>query len=392
MSLPERIVRLQEILHERQLAGAVLSYSRDIFYYTGTAQPGFLVVLPDDAWFFVRRGFEFAQSEANLPVDRLIQEPSFRKIAERVFPGLGTGEKIGTELDIVSVVQGQKMHRALGERELVDLSPDILRQRMTKDANEIAFMRKACVAVQQGHLAAVECLHAGMSELEFAAAIENGQRLAGHDGVFFMRGADFAMGRGPLASGPNLRRTTGAVYTITGTGLTPAVPGGASDRIMETGDLVVVDIPAVVGGYHADQTRTYAVGSASERALELAARLREVADRFIQSLTPGMTTGEAWDVAVSAAEQQGISDIFRRFEHQPQAGFVAHGVGLELNEPPVVAAGGDEPLQVGMTLAVEMHVMEPQGLTVKLEDTVHLTPDGAEILTLSPRELIVVDG
>jgi Xaa-Pro aminopeptidase len=392
MTLRDRIVRLQDIIRERGLVAAVLTYSRDIFYYTDTAQPGFLVVRPDDAMLFVRRGLEFAREEVNLPDECVVQEGSFRTICERMFSGPGAGERVGTELDVVSVLQGQKMRLALGDRELVDLSPDILRQRMIKDAAEIVYMRKACAAVQEGHLAAVANLRAGMSELELAAHVEFGQRLAGHDGVFFMRMADFAMSRGPVASGPNLRRTTGAVYTITGTGVSSAVPGGPSNRIMNEGDLVVVDIPACYNGYHSDQSRTYAVGHAPERAIELFTHLRNVADHLISHLRPGMTTGDAFDLTVARADEEGIGEIFRRFEHQPQAAFVAHGVGLELNEPPVLSPDGIVSLHPGMTLAIEMHVMEPEGLTVKLEDTVHLTPGGAEILTLSPRELIVVEG
>jgi Xaa-Pro dipeptidase len=79
------------------------------------------------------------------------------------------------------------------------------------------------------------------------------------------------------------------------------------------------------------------------------------------------------------------------FASGAKAHFVGHGIGLELNEPPLLARHGDTVLQEGMVLAIEMHLMEPDGLTLKLEDTVHLTAQETEILTLSPRELPVVD-
>ena len=79
------------------------------------------------------------------------------------------------------------------------------------------------------------------------------------------------------------------------------------------------------------------------------------------------------------------------FASKVKAHFVGHGIGLELNEPPLLARKGDTVLKEGMVLAIEMHVMEPDGLTMKLEDTVHLTAQGARLLTLSPRELPVVD-
>jgi Xaa-Pro dipeptidase len=198
------------------------------------------------------------------------------------------------------------------------------------------------------------------------------------------------MSRGPLASGPNLRHTSGTVYTITGVGLSSAVPAGPSLRIMERGDLVLVDIPACVEGYHADQSRTYAIGQIPEGALDLFCRLREVSDFLINQISPGMTTGEVFALAKARATELNLGQAFMGFESQPNAHFVGHGVGLELNEPPLLIQDGDVLLEHGMVLAIEMHVMIPGGLTVKLEDTVHLTREGVQVLTTSPRELTLV--
>ncbi|RJP52910.1 MAG: aminopeptidase P family protein [Anaerolineaceae bacterium] len=385
-----RIGQLQQVLQYRGLAGAILFYSRDIFYYTGTAQPAYLVVLPHEHRLFVRRGFEFARRECGLEAERMEAESSIHRICQEMFPGPGAGEKVGTELDLFPVAQSRILSSALGERELVDVSSDILEQRMIKDPEEIESIRKACAVVHAGHLAAVACLKAGMSELELAAHVENAQRLAGHEGIFFMRQPDFVMSRGPVASGPNLRRTSGTIYTITGVGLGSAVPAGPSQRRMEQGDLVMVDIPACVDGYHADQSRMYAVGRIAQEALDLFHRLREVSDFLIEAISPGMTTGEAFALTEARASELGLGQAFMGFESQANAHFVGHGIGLEVNEPPLISRDGDVRLRPGMVLAVEMHVMVPGGLTVKLEDTVHLTHEGVQILTLSPRELISV--
>jgi Xaa-Pro dipeptidase len=387
MLYEERISHLREVIRDRALAGAILFYSRDVFYYTGTAQPSYLVVLPKEHMLFVRRGYEFARRECGLETERIISESSIKTICQQMFPGTGTGEKIGTELDVLTVAQSRSLSRSLGERELVDISGDILNQRMIKDQEEIESIRKACHAVHAGHLAAVSCLRAGMSELELAANAENAQRLAGHEGLFFMRIPDFVMSRGPLASGPNLRQTSGTVYTITGTGLSSAVPAGPSYRIMDRGDLVVVDIPACVHGYHADQTRTYAVGQIPEGALDLFSQLRDISDFLINSMSAGMTTGQVFALAQDRAVQLGLGEAFMGFESQANAHFVGHGIGLELNEPPLLVRNGDYTLKPGMVLAIEMHMMVPGGLTVKLEDTVHVTQKGVQLMTVSPREL-----
>ena len=391
MKFAWRINRLQEVIRDRDLAGAILFYSRDIYYYTGTSQPAYLVVLPDDYRLLIRRGYDIARRESGLAADRIQDGRKPQAMMERLFPGPGTGEEVGTELDVLTVPQAQSLGRALGERQLVDLSAAVLQQRMVKDAGEIESIKKACAAIQAGHLATLSCLRPGLSELELAAAVENAQRLAGHEGCFFMRVTDFVMSRGPLASGPNLRQTSGTLFTLSGAGLSSAVSTGPSRRIIKRGDLVLVDIPACVEGYHADQSRTYAVSQAPARATDLFWHLREVADHLIGRLRPGMTTGEAFALAQARAVELDLGEAFMAFASGAKAHFVGHGIGLELNEPPLLARHGDTVLQEGMVLAIEMHLMEPDGLTLKLEDTVHLTAQGTEILTMSPRELPVVD-
>jgi Xaa-Pro dipeptidase len=391
MNFELRINHLQEVIRERGLTGAVLFYSRDIYYYTGTSQPAYLVVLPDDYRLFVRRGYDIARGESGLEAGRIQNEGNSPAIMARMFPGSGTGEKVGTELDMLTVPHAQSLSRGLGGRELVNISTEVLQQRIVKDAGEIASISKACAAIHAGHLAAASCLQAGLSELELAASVENAHRLAGHEGCFFMRATDFVMSRGPLASGPNLRQTSGTLFTLSGAGLSGAVSTGPSRRRIEPGDLVLVDIPTCVGGYHADQSRMYAVSKAPERALDLFWSLREVADHLITRLRPGITTGEAFALAQARALALGLGEAFMAFASGAKAHFVGHGLGLEINEPPLLARHGRAVLKEGMVLAIEMHLMEPDGLALKLEDTVHLMAQGAQFLTLSPRELTVVD-
>jgi Xaa-Pro dipeptidase len=116
-----------------------------------------------------------------------------------------------------------------------------------------------------------------------------------------------------------------------------------------------------------------------------------VADHLLANLRPGMTSGQAFALAQAQAVALGLGEAFMAFASGAKAHFVGHGVGLELNEPPLLAQNSATVLKEGMVLALEMHVMEPDGLTLKLEDTVHLTARGTQPLTLSPRELTVVD-
>ena len=385
-----RIQRLQEAVRDHRLAGAVLFHSRDVLYYTGTAQPSYLVVLPDDYLLFVTRGYDFAQRDCGLVAERMVAEGKIDQICRRMFPGPEAGERVGTEFDLLTVPHARRLQEALQGRELVDISADILQQRMVKDLTEIDSIRKACAAVHAGHEAVLAHLKPGLSELELSAHVEAAQRLAGHEGMIFLRTTDPVMGRGCLGSGPNLRETSGTVYTLTGIGLSSAVPVGASRRVIAAGDLVLVDIPACVEGYHADQSRTYAVGRAPERAVDLFRRLRDVSDFLMARVRPGISCGEMVALAFSRAEDLGLAETFMRFHRGTKAHFIGHGIGLEVNEAPLIARNSEIVLPPGAALALEMHVMEPEGITVKLEDTLYLADNGLQLLTLSPRELTVV--
>lgn len=390
MSL-HRIAQAQEKLRKEHLAGCLLFHSRDVLYYTGTAQPAWLVLLPDEHRLFVRSGMDFVLRETWLSPERVTPERRLSAAVRQMFPGDGHGETVGTELDLLSVLQARELQKALGQRRLVDVTPGVLEQRMIKSEAEVALIRKACAAVHAGHEAAISFLSSDKekTELAMAAAVENAQRLAGHEGIFFMRQPDFVMGRGPLASGPNLQEISGVVFSITGRGLSPAVPAGASRRVIRKGDIILIDIPSCVQGYHADQTRMYCLGPPPASAVERHDRLTELADHLLASIQPGLTCDDVFRLARKKAEKLGIQDALLRFPSGVQAHFVGHGLGLDLNEPPLLGLGRSDQLRAGMVLALELHIMTGDGLTLKLEDTFHLTDNGCRLLTFSPRELTV---
>jgi Xaa-Pro aminopeptidase len=390
MTREDRIHVIQSVLRFDGLDGVALTYSRDVLYYTGTSQPACLVILPDDYRLYVRSGIEFAYRESWLPPERIVSERQVAAVLQQHFPASGTARAVGVELDMLSAQQAREFARFVGGRELVDFSGRVLEQRMIKSAEEISSVEKACSALHAGHAAAVERLAEGVTELELAAAVENGHRLAGHEGTFFMRQPDFFMSRGPLASGPNLREISGVAFTITGRGLSPAVPAGPSRRVIRGGDFVLIDIPTCVEGYHADQTRMYCLGEPPERALDLYSRLKAVADHTMETMHPPVTCGEVYGVAHRRAEEMGLAGSFLRFPSGAQAHFVGHGLGLELNEPPLLCENSPQPLRAGMVLSLEMHVMEPDGYTLKLEDMVCIETGGCRMLSRTPRELTIV--
>lgn len=387
MDHTHRIATLQEALRDQGLSGAVLAFSRDVYYYTGLALPSWLMVRPDGWRLFLRRGPETLPDHCPVESARITAGLDLATACARFFPGAGQGEKIGLELDMLSVLEGRRYQKALGAREMVNVSPLVMAQRLVKDPGEVACLEGACAALAAGHRAALTALRPGVSELQWAAVIENAQRRAGHLGVFFFHQRDVLMGRGPVASGPGLSRTTGTVFTATGLGLHPALPAGPSARIIQPGDLVLCDIPACREGYHADMSRMYALGDPPAGSAELCAALREIGDGLLAGLRPGMACAEACRLALDLAAGLGLDDAFQRLPSGAAIPYVGHGLGLELNEPPLITPRNPAVLLEGMTLALELHLMHPGGFLLKLEDTMVLTAQGGRLLTTQGRGL-----
>jgi Xaa-Pro dipeptidase len=386
MALMERIGLLQEKLKEQQLDGALLFYSRDVFYYTGTAQPSYLVVLPDDYTLFIRSGFDFALNEVFIEKERLRQDRRLENIYREISSRL-KDKKMGTELDVLPTERFFEFQKIFSGCEFVDISPLVLEQRKRKDHSEIDSIKEACKVIHEGHKAALSNLREGITELELSAAIENAHRLAGHEGIFFLRQPDFFMSRGPIASGPNLSRFSGVVYSITGVGLSPAVPVGPSRRSISKGDLVVFDIPTMVKGYHSDQTRTYILGKAGIEVKEMYNTLKEMADHLIENIRPGVKCSQIFQMAVDKAGELKVTDAFLNFGGGKKSHMIGHGIGLECTEPPIFSKYDHSELSEDFVMALEMHMFRQDVGVIKLEDVILIGKEKNEILTKSSREL-----
>ena len=389
--MEHRIRALQQRLAADGIDAALLVYSRDVLYYTGTAQPSCLAVTPGDYTLYVRSGFDFALRDVFIPRVKLVEERRIEKVLAGLLGSLAKRPvRLGIELDIVTAEQSDSLRKACPGADFVNVSPVTLEQRKVKEPGEIDRLRRACDAVHAGHEAVLATLREGVTELELAAAVENAHRLAGHEGVFFIRLPDFFMSRGPIGAGPNLSLISGVVYTITGVGLSPAVPAGPSRRAILRGETVVVDIPTLVEGYHADQTRTYCIGRAGQDIHALYEDLQAAADHLIGAIRPGMTGRDVYRMARQKAGERGREAEFMSFGAGKASRILGHGIGLELNEPPILSEHDTSAIPEGCVVALDMHMMSGAGGVVKLEDMVLVGRDGNEILTKTPRRLFEV--
>ena len=381
--MKQRLNELRERMQDAGIDVAVLSHPRDVLYYAGTARPATLVVGMDDAVVLVRRGVEQARQEVTV---ELRPGGGFRRVAEIVGGEPQPHRTVGVAMDVLPADLYLRLREVLPGWQVRDLSDLVLRQRMLKDAGEVAATERAAAVADLGHAVLAQALCPGATELELAAEVEAAIRRAGHEAYQPLRHPGARGGGVLLASGEHLAVRGGHGLVVTGVGLSAASPYGASNRRVREGDLVVLDIGSIVDGYTADESRTYVVGApaAQQQALFEVTVAAEAA--VFATLRPGIPIPRVY-AAAEEVVRRGAAPHFGPDE-LVLPGFVGHGIGLELDEPPVLWEREDAPVEEGMVLAVEVEVSAPAlGLMTKLEDTVVVEAGGPRVLTAAPRVL-----
>lgn len=384
-----RLDDFADLLTRGGLEAAVVSSPRDLFYLTGSAQPCNLLVTPGAEPLLCARRFGALVRE-EVPFLPVVDDASLGTICRRLSElGLDHGQ-IGLALDVVPARIARRVERDLPNASIVDYSAILLEQRAVKDAGEIEAIRQAANMFTAAHEAILAHAAPGVAEHELGGDVARALRRAGHEGHVFYRRWDAALQpEGLLVSGENLFRMSGHSHTITGVGLTRGLPFGASRRVLQDGDLLVIDVGLNRGGYHADIARTYALGHIDDRVGELAAAMAEAFEDCRAAAQPGVTAESLYDRAISVCRKHEVEDYFQGYGDE-RGHYVGHGVGLELDEPPVLAAGVDTILQEGMTLALEPKVISPLFGGIDVEDTVVVRPGGAERLGPVPAQLFLI--
>jgi Xaa-Pro dipeptidase len=370
-----RTVRFQGTLRALGLDGALLAQATDVFYFSGTRQNAALwIPTGADPVLLVRKSLARAREESAVadvrPFPRGKELPA-------IFAG---ARRVGLTLDVLPVNVHAFYARALSGAEVVDVGRAVREQRSVKSPAELALMRETAV-IMTGALAELPSyLRAGMTELELTAEVEYRLRRRGNEGSPRLRGFNQELFVGLAVAGPSAVAPGFFDGPVTGRGLSAAAPLGASRDLVPRDSPILLDYTAVKNGYVVDMTRMAVVGrldSDLERAFEVALAIQaEVAGR----LRPGEVPSAIWERACAMAEEAGLGGHFMG-PPGDQARFVGHGVGLELDELPVLAPGFDAPLVRGQTVAVEPKFVLPGRGAIGIENTWAVGERGGEKIT-----------
>ncbi|AHH18206.1 putative dipeptidase [Nocardia nova SH22a] len=239
----------------------------------------------------------------------------------------------------------------------VSATPILRRTRMIKDEAEIDALRRAGAAIDRVHARMGEWLRVGRTEAEVASDISDAIIEEGHDGVEFV-----IVGSGPNGAVPHHEH---------------------SDRVLEPGDVVVIDIGGPVApGYFSDSTRTYVLGEPAPEIAESYAVLERAQAAAVAAVRPGVTAESVDAAARDLLSEAGFGDAFI---HR-----TGHGIGLSVHEEPYIVAGNDIVLAAGMAFSVEPGIYFPGEWGARIEDIVIVTEDGGEAVNHRPHGLTVL--
>ena len=361
----------------------------NLYYFTGTMQDGVLLVPRDnEAVFFVRRSFERAGDESLFPDIRPMK--NFRD-AVSAAPTTVVWQAIHLETELVPLALAQRFRKYFPCKEVASLDAQIARVRAVKSGYELAIMEECGVF----HRRVMEedvptMLREGMNEAEFACELYSRLVREGHQGTvrFGMFNADIAVAQ--LGFGENSLYPTSFDGPGGCVGIGPAAPVlGSRDRRLQKGDLVFVDVGCALNGYHTDKTMTYMFGRPlPDEVIAIHRRCVELERQLASQLKPGAIPSEI-HYSVMARLDPDFLNNFMGFGSR-RANFLGHGVGLQIDEPPVLAQGFDEPLVEGMVLAIEPKKGVPGVGMVGSENTYVVTPQGGRSITGHNPGLILV--
>jgi Xaa-Pro dipeptidase len=389
---PEQIARrldaLRRGLQGARLDAAVIVQNTDLAYFSGTNQQAHLIVpARGEPVLAVRRTLARAQAESPLTVQPLRSLSGLAAALDGA--GVGPGARLGFELDVLPASSFLAYRDRLAGYELADCSPLVREVRAVKSEWEIERMRQASRQVDAAARAVPGMLAAGTSESQVQLEVETELRKAGHQGQLRFRGFNQEMHYGQVLGGPSGAVPGYSDSPLCGPGPNPAVGKGANGHVLEPGDPVIVDLVGGCDGWLADQTRTFFVGRAADDLRDAYAAALRILRTVDSSVRPGIAPSALYEQARQMAEQAGLEEHFMG-AGPDRVRFLGHGVGMEIDELPILAPGFDEPLAAGNVIAIEPKFVFPGRGAVGIEDMYAVTADGCERLTTAPEELIEV--
>ena len=340
---------LQQTAVKNKFDAFLIYNTTNITYFSGFSGATALLIPNQGKSSLYVSGVNFEQAKAETRGLNVKLLKRGENLVERIASQVASEKPSKLAVDSGSIEFWQALSKAVGGEEKLEPAGNFIRElRKVKDPREIQLIREACNLTNIGMQMASQIIRPGIKEKDVAAEVEYAMRKQGSDGTAF--------------------------DTIIASGTSSAFPhGSCSDRTIQEGDLVVVDLGATYKFYRSDMTRTFIAGKASEKQRKIYETVKEAQQIAFETIKQSIS---AKDVDLAARQVIEAAGFGEYFVHN-----LGHGVGLEVHEGPILSPDSKDILTVGNVVTNEPGIYLPGFGGVRIEDTVLVTVDGAEKLT-----------
>ncbi len=365
----KRLLRLMDLINNAGFAGAVFNPGANLVYLTGlhfhlSERPTTLLINAQGEMGLVLPLLERIKlDDAPCPVQAFPfgDDPAtWGSVFKQAAMAMGMADgKIATEPARLRMLELRFLEQAAPHAHFEDAANLLMALRLQKDAEEIALMRQAAQIAEQALLETLKNVQVGMSERQIAAELTIQLLKAGSD-------------------------TELPFQPIVSTGLNSANPHATpTERLLQPGDLLLIDFGAAKDGYFSDITRTFYAGHLDDTFKHIAEVVKQANLSGRNAGKPGVDAGLLDRAARFVIEKASYGSYFT---HR-----LGHGLGMESHEPPYLFAENDLVMQPGMTYTVEPGIYLPSKGGIRIEDDMLITANGAEALTNLPRDVLPIE-
>jgi Xaa-Pro aminopeptidase len=381
--LQRRWSAIQEKIAEIEADGCLIGGNVNLFYVADRVFSGFCYIPKEGKpLFFVKRPIGL-KGENVISIRKPEDIP-----AHLAAHGYSTPKTILLETDELSYNEIVRLQTALSANKILNATAILRGVRTIKSDFEIELLRRSGKIHAECYSEIAPLYKAGMTDIEFSIEIERLFRQKGSLGYFRVFGNSMEIFMGSVLAGDNASTASPYDFAMGGEGMHNSLPVGCNGSPMKDGMAVMVDMGGTFTGYITDMTRIFSIGKLSDLAYKAHQVSIEIHQHIVEKAKPGVATAELYQLALSIAQKNGLSDYFMGYGQQ--AGFVGHGIGIEINESPVLAPRSKEILTEGHVFALEPKFVIPGTGAVGVENSYVVTRNGIENLTKFDEQVILL--
>lgn len=376
-----RVDSVKEKMAESGIQAMLISDNANKYYLTGRVYAGYVYIpVAGKATFFIRRPVELTGDDVVY-----IRKPE--DIVE--FLGENRPSTVGLELDVIPYSVALRLAKVFTDSELKNASMVMRQVRSVKTESQIDKLRQSGVKHVHVYSRIPHIYQSGMSDMELQVEIERISRLQGCLGQFRISGDSMELYMGNVLVGENSDSPSPYDFAMGGEGLDPSLPVGANGTVIKPGNTVMVDMNGNFNGYMTDMTRVFALGKISSLAIKAHQCSIDIHRALCEMMRPGALAKDLYAKAEEIVKERELTPYY--MGHRQHAGFIGHGIGIEINEAPVIAPRSRDVIVEGNVIALEPKFVIPGSGAVGIENTYTVYADHVECLTQSPEEIIYFD-